>query len=70
MHNRSFRDDVVFILSESPSGIRVETETMALLGNRTSERAGHSATEIRGDLSHSLAFNSFDILYSSPEVFW
>ena len=69
MHNRSFRDDVVFILSESPY-IRVETETMALLGNRTSGRASHSATEIRGDLSHSLAFNSFDILYSSPEVFW
>ena len=32
MYNRSFQDDVVFILSESLY-IRVETETMALLGN-------------------------------------
>ena len=38
MHNRSFRDDVVFILSESPY-IRVETETMALLGNRRDVQA-------------------------------
>ena len=67
MHNRSFRDDVVFILSESPY-IRVETETMALLGNRRDV----PATQLRNrDLSHSLAFSSFAILYSSPaEVFW
>ena len=69
MHNRSFRGDVEFILSESPC-IRVETETMTLLGNRTSGRASHSAREIRADLSHSLAFNSFGILYSSKKVFW
>ena len=65
MHNRSFRDDVVlFILSDSPySGHRNRNHGPS---GQPSGRASHSATEIRGDLSHSLAFSSLKYYIAHP----
>ena len=64
MHNSSSRDDVVFILS-----ITLHQGRNRRSSGKQSGRASNLATETRGDLSHSLAFNSFEIYIAHEKSF-